>query len=126
MTELNSDIDSPESIPCDKSIQLWNWFLETSSSCEGIEDFRIVVVIWCVKEDIPFGQPICNTQTILQLSAGDEKSISELKIYILWDMANSIPYSVPTQFQESIARIFKRLWSPGIDFKERIPPAYVA
>ena len=24
------------------------------------------------------------------------------------------------------ARIFKRLWSPGIDFKELIPPAYVA
>jgi hypothetical protein len=24
------------------------------------------------------------------------------------------------------ARIFKRLWSPGIDSKERIPPAYVA
>ncbi len=23
------------------------------------------------------------------------------------------------------ARIFKRLWSPGIDSKERIPPAYV-
>jgi hypothetical protein len=25
-----------------------------------------------------------------------------------------------------IARIFKRLWSPGIDSKEWIPPAYVA
>ncbi len=25
-----------------------------------------------------------------------------------------------------IARIFKRLWSPGIDSKEIIPPAYVA
>ncbi len=24
------------------------------------------------------------------------------------------------------ARIFKRLWSPGIDSKEWIPPAYVA
>ncbi len=24
------------------------------------------------------------------------------------------------------ARIFKRLWSPEIDSKERIPPAYVA
>jgi hypothetical protein len=24
------------------------------------------------------------------------------------------------------ARIFKRLWSPGIDFKELIRPAYVA
>ncbi len=23
------------------------------------------------------------------------------------------------------ARIFKRLWSPGIDFKEWIPPAFV-
>ncbi len=26
----------------------------------------------------------------------------------------------------SRARIFKRLWSPGIDSKEWIPPAYVA
>jgi hypothetical protein len=26
----------------------------------------------------------------------------------------------------SEARIFKRLWSPGIDSKETIPPAYVA
>ena len=26
----------------------------------------------------------------------------------------------------SRARIFKRLWSPGIDAKEWIPPAYVA
>ncbi len=27
---------------------------------------------------------------------------------------------------ENWARVFKRLWSPGIDFKEGIPPAYVA
>ncbi len=26
----------------------------------------------------------------------------------------------------NIARIFKRLWGPEIDSKERIPPAYVA
>ncbi len=41
-------------------------------------------------------------QTIWQLSAGDEKLIPALKIKILWDMADSIPYLVPTQFQESI------------------------
>jgi hypothetical protein len=41
---------------------------------------------------------------------------------ILWDMADSIPYLDPTQFQELIvppppimARIFERLWSPGIE-----------
>ncbi len=28
--------------------------------------------------------------------------------------------------KEIRARIFKRLWSPGIDFKEIIPPVYVA
>jgi hypothetical protein len=28
--------------------------------------------------------------------------------------------------EELRARIFKRLWSPGIDSKEWIPPAYVA
>ncbi len=41
-------------------------------------------------------------QTIWQLSAGDEKLIPALKIKILWDMADLIPYLVPTQFQESI------------------------
>jgi hypothetical protein len=62
----------------------------------------MMCVLW---EDTPIGQHFSNTQTIWQLSAGDEKSIPELKINILWDKANSIPYSVPTQFQESIARI---------------------
>ncbi len=28
--------------------------------------------------------------------------------------------------EKNSARIFKRLWSPGIDPKEWIPPAYVA
>ncbi len=41
-------IDSTESIPCENSILLWNWFSETSFLCEGIEDFRIVVIIFCV------------------------------------------------------------------------------
>ncbi len=36
-----------------------------------------------------------------QLSAGGQKSIAALKTIILWDMADSIPYLVPTQFQES-------------------------
>ncbi len=36
---------------------------------------------------------------------GDEKSIPALKINSLWDMADSIPYLVPTQFQESIPHI---------------------
>jgi hypothetical protein len=30
------------------------------------------------------------------------------------------------QYLDYRARIFKRLWSPGIDSKEWIPPAYVA
>jgi hypothetical protein len=33
---------------------------------------------------------------------GDEKPIPALKINIFWDMAYSIPYLVPTRFQESI------------------------
>jgi hypothetical protein len=33
-----------ESIPCEKSFLLWNWFLEASMPCEGIEDFRIVII----------------------------------------------------------------------------------
>jgi hypothetical protein len=32
----------------------------------------------------------------------ENESIPALKIYILWDMADSIPYLAPTQFQESI------------------------
>jgi hypothetical protein len=50
------------------------------------------------------GHPFWSThfQTIWQLSAAEEKSISAFKINILWDMAASIPYLVPTQFQELI------------------------
>ncbi len=68
-------VDATESIPCEKSIALWNWFLETKIPCEGIEDFRIVVVICCVwRKGTPFGQHIT----------------------ILWDMADSMQYLVPT------------------------------
>jgi hypothetical protein len=34
--------------------------------------------------------------------APNEKSIPALKINILWDMTNSIPYLVPNQFQELV------------------------
>ncbi len=61
---------------------MWNWFLETSIPCEGIKGFRIVVVIYCVwGKDAPIGQHISNTQTIWQLSAGDEKSIPVQEIF---------------------------------------------
>jgi hypothetical protein len=40
---------------------------------------------------------VSDTQTIWQLSAGDEKLIPALKMNILWDTAGSIPYLVPTQ-----------------------------
>jgi hypothetical protein len=77
--------------------------LVTSIQCEGNEDFRIVVVICCVwGNDTPIRQNLSNTQKIWQLSEGDEKPIPALKINILWDMADSIPYFVPTQFQKSI------------------------
>ncbi len=66
-------------------------------SCEGIEDFGIVIAICCVGEkETPNDQQISNTQTIWQLGAGDEKSIPALKIYILCDIAYSIPYLIPT------------------------------
>jgi hypothetical protein len=48
---------------------------------------------------MPIGQYFSKTQSIWQLSAGDEYSIPALN---LWDMADSIPYLVPFQFQESI------------------------
>jgi hypothetical protein len=59
----------------------------------------------CVGDGIPIGQ------TIWQLSTGDEKSIPDLKINILWDhghMANSITY-------------FGSFSIPGIDFSPNKP-----
>ncbi len=77
--------------------------MEAQIPCEGIEDFRIVVIICCVwRKNTPIGQHISDTQTIGQLSAGDEKSIPALKINIFWDMADSILYFVPTHFKESL------------------------
>jgi hypothetical protein len=54
--------------------------------------FKLKISVW--GKEIP----LSNTITIWQQSAGDEKSIPALKFYILWDMADSIPYLVPTQF----------------------------
>jgi hypothetical protein len=65
------------SIPCEKSIPLWNGFVEASIPFEDIEDFRIVIVICCVREkETPNDQHISNTETILQLLAEDGMSIS--------------------------------------------------
>ncbi len=50
----------------------------------------------------PISQHISKTQTMWQLSAGDEMSIPAFKINILWDVPALIPYLVPTQFQELI------------------------
>jgi hypothetical protein len=49
-----------------------------------------------------YGQDISNTQTKWQLSAGDETTISGLKIDVLWDTADSNPYLVPPKVQASI------------------------
>jgi hypothetical protein len=49
----------------------------------------------------PLRIPLMNP-TQLSVSAGGEKTIPALKIYILRDMADSIPYFVPSLFQESI------------------------
>ncbi len=70
--------------------------LEALSPCEGTEDFRTVIVICYVwRKDTPIDQKISNTQTIWELLATwDEKLIPVLKIYLLWDMADSIPYLV--------------------------------
>jgi hypothetical protein len=46
-----------------------------------------------------------------------------------WATADVIGNSGKAAFffkNDNRARIFKRLWSPGIDSKELIPPAYVA
>jgi hypothetical protein len=81
LTNTSSGIDSAESIPWEKLIPLRNLLLDTSIPCERIKDFRIVVVIVCCvwEKETPFGQHISNTQTIWQLSAGDEKSIPDIK-----------------------------------------------
>jgi hypothetical protein len=50
--------------------------------CEGIEDFRIVIGICCVWEKVEthIDQHISKTQTIWQLSAGDEKTNPAKKV----------------------------------------------
>jgi hypothetical protein len=55
------------------------------------------MLVW--GKDTSIGQ---HTQTIWQLSAGDEKLIPALIMNILSDMAVSISYLAHTQFQESI------------------------
>jgi hypothetical protein len=65
--------------------------------------------VWGKAIPIAIGKQIFSTQTIWQLSAGDEKSIPALKINILWDIADSIQHLVPTQFQESIFTPINRL-----------------
>ncbi len=98
-------IDSTESIPCEKSIMMWNWFWETSIPCEGIEDFRsFVVIICCVWGRTPL-QYCFRFPTFKQFCScrqGDEKLISAFKNIILWGKADSIPYLVPTQLQKTI------------------------
>jgi hypothetical protein len=42
-----------------------------------------------------------------------------------WAVSLSVVYGKLVKIS-TWARIFKRLWSPGTDFKEWIPPAYVA
>jgi hypothetical protein len=39
---------------------------------------------------------------------------------------SQLPFSFNETWITNRARIFKHLWSPGIDFKECIPPAHVA
>ncbi len=94
-------IDSTESPPFEKLIPLWNWFFDALIPCEGIEDseFSLSYVVFVWGKDTPIDQHISNTQTICQLSAGDEKPIRALKINILWDMVDSIPHLFPTNFQ---------------------------
>ncbi len=59
--------------------------IDSMSPSEGIEDFRtFVVLLLCVEgRTPPVGQHISKTQTICQLSEGDEKSIPAVKINIL-------------------------------------------
>jgi hypothetical protein len=68
-------------------------------------------------KDSPIGQHISNVQTIWQLSAGNEKSVPALKINIYVDIADSIPYLVPTQFQELI---FSPITRPKISEPELV------
>ncbi len=42
----------------------------------------------------------------------------------MWGYRNRV--GVELSYRHAGARIFKRLWSPGIDSKEWTPPAYVA
>ncbi len=73
-------------------------------------------------KETPVGQNIFNVQTICQLSAVDENSIPALKINILYDIAESIPHLVPTQFQELI---FLPITYPKITTQSSVHPYFL-
>jgi hypothetical protein len=61
---------------------------------------------------------------IFLLNCGGKLTHTVLEFFnILWGLRTEQERVV---IRPARARIFKRLWSPGIDTKERIPPAYVA
>ncbi len=68
-------IDSTDLIPCEKSIPLWNWFVETLIFMLRKRRFQNCRChMLCVrKETNPIVKKISNMQTIRQLSTGDEK-----------------------------------------------------
>jgi hypothetical protein len=68
-------------------------------SCEGAEDFRIVIVLCCVwGKDTSFDQThIQHAKNKADVGRGYKVDSCFKKLY-LWDMADSIPYLLPIQF----------------------------
>jgi hypothetical protein len=56
----------------------------------------------CGGKNTFIGQPHFQNANNMAAVGRVEKLIPALKINILWDMVNSIPYLVPTQFQDLI------------------------
>jgi hypothetical protein len=73
------DSSSTETIHCEKSIPLWNLFLETLIPCKGTEDFLNCSQMLCVGDGQLYWSTHFQQETIWQLSEEDEKSIPALK-----------------------------------------------
>ncbi len=88
---------------CEKSIPLWSWFLEASMPCEKNRRLqnchRHILSVW---EGDPYWSTHFQHANNMAAVGKRWKVDSCLKNNILWDMAYTTPYWVPTQFQESI------------------------
>ncbi len=102
-TESHQGIDPRNRFLVRKSIPLWNWSWRHRFYVKELKilDFLLSYVVCGERTPLLVNTfPLCK-QNGLGVGRG-WKVDSCIKIYILWDMTDSIPHLVLTQFQESI------------------------